>query len=84
MEEFEQAAKYYNHEKEVIIDKNLKNRQAAIDNYHYGPANPDRAEGYWKDSARIFDVSEATAKTMPIMPTQPDACLPGRYKIYIL
>ena len=46
------------------IDKNLKNRQAAIDNYHYGPANPDRAEGYWKDSARIFDVSEATAKTM--------------------
>jgi hypothetical protein len=46
------------------IDKNLKNRQAAIDNYHYGPANPDRAEGYWKDSALIFDVSEATAKTM--------------------
>jgi hypothetical protein len=46
------------------IDKNLKNRQAAIDNYHYGPANPDRAEDYWTKSAKIFDVSVATAKTM--------------------
>ena len=23
------------------FDVNLKNRQAAIDDYHYGPANPD-------------------------------------------
>jgi hypothetical protein len=46
------------------IDENLKNRQTAIDNYHYGPANPDRPEDYWKASAKIFNVSVATARTM--------------------
>lgn len=46
------------------IDENLKNRQTAIDEYHYGPANPDRAEDYWKKSAKIFGVSETTARTM--------------------
>ena len=46
------------------IDENLKNRQTAIDNYHYGPANPDRPEDYWKASAKIFNVSDATARTM--------------------
>ena len=46
------------------IDVNLKNRQTAIDEYHYGPANPNRPEGYWKASAKIFNVSEATARTM--------------------
>ena len=46
------------------IDVNLKNRQKAIDDYHYGPANPDRAEDYWQKSAKIFNVSVATAKTM--------------------
>ena len=46
------------------IDENLKNRQTAIDEYHYGPANPDRAEDYWTKSARGFKVSVATAKTM--------------------
>ena len=46
------------------IDENLKNRQTAIDNYHYGPANPDRPEDYWKKSAKIFNVSDATARTM--------------------
>ena len=46
------------------IDENLKNRQTAIDNYHYGPANPDRPEDYWKASAKIFNVSAATARTM--------------------
>jgi len=46
------------------IDENLKNRQTAIDNYHYGPANPDRPEDYWKKSAKIFNVSVATARTM--------------------
>ena len=29
---------------------NLKNRQKAIDDYHYGPANPERAEDYWSKS----------------------------------
>jgi len=46
------------------IDENLKNRQTAIDNYHYGPANPDRPEDYWKKSAKIFNVSVVTARTM--------------------
>lgn len=46
------------------IDVNLKNRQKAIDDYHYGPANPDRAEDYWSKSAKIFRVSVATAQTM--------------------
>jgi hypothetical protein len=46
------------------IDVNLKNRQKAIDEYHYGPANPDRAENYWNKSAKIFNVTAATAKTM--------------------
>lgn len=46
------------------IDVNLKNRQRAIDEYNYGPANPDRPEDYWKRSAKIFRVSEATARTM--------------------
>jgi hypothetical protein len=46
------------------IDVNLKNRQKAIDDYHYGPANPNRAEDYWTKSAKIFNVSTATAKTM--------------------
>lgn len=46
------------------IDVNLKNRQKAIDEYHYGPANPERAEDYWNKSAKIFKVSVATAKTM--------------------
>jgi len=46
------------------IDVNLKNRQKAIDEYHYGPANPDQAENYWTKSAKMFNVSTATAKTM--------------------
>ena len=46
------------------IDVNLKNRQKAIDEYHYGPANPDKAEDYWNKSAKIFNVTAATAKTM--------------------
>ena len=46
------------------IDVNLKNRQKAIDEYHYGPANPDQAGDYWNKSAKIFNVTSATAKTM--------------------
>jgi hypothetical protein len=46
------------------IDVNLKNRQKAIGEYHYGPANPDQAEDYWTKSAKMFNVSTATAKTM--------------------
>lgn len=46
------------------IDVNLKNRQTAIDDYHYGPANPDEPGAYWKDAAKIWSIDEKTAKTM--------------------
>ena len=46
------------------IDLNLKNRQKAIDQYHYGPANPDEPGPYWKDSAKQWSIDEKTAKTM--------------------
>lgn len=46
------------------IDINLKNRQRAIDEYHYGPANPKEPEDYWRKAAISFKVNEKTAKTM--------------------
>lgn len=46
------------------IDVNLANRQKGIDKYHYGPANPEKPENYWKESAKIFGVSEKVARTM--------------------
>ena len=46
------------------IDVNLKNRQQAIDEYHYGPANPDEPESYWKTAAKTWGITEKTAKTM--------------------
>jgi hypothetical protein len=46
------------------IDTNLKNRQRAIDEYHYGPANPDEPGKYWKDAAKTWGITEKTAKTM--------------------
>lgn len=46
------------------IDVNLKNRQTAIDDYFYGPANPDKPGNYWKDYAKRWKIDEKTAKTM--------------------
>jgi hypothetical protein len=46
------------------IDTNLKNRQKAIDEYHYGPANPEAPESYWKAAAKTWGITEKTAKTM--------------------
>lgn len=46
------------------IDINLKNRQKAIEKYHYGPANPDKPGNYWKQAAKSWKIDEATAKTM--------------------
>ena len=46
------------------IDVNLKNRQKAIDNYEYGPANPDEPGDYWKQAAQRWNITEKTAKTM--------------------
>lgn len=46
------------------IDVNLKNRQRAIAEYYYGPANPEEAGDYWKEAGKRFKVDEKTAKTM--------------------
>ena len=46
------------------IDTNLKNRQAAIDKYHYGPANPEKPGDYWKESAKRWNTTEDIAKSM--------------------
>lgn len=46
------------------IGVNLKNRQHAIDEYHYGPANPDRPGDYWKELAKMWKIDEKTARTM--------------------
>lgn len=46
------------------IALNIKNRQRAIDEYHYGPANPEKPGNYWRDAAKIFGIDEKTAKTM--------------------
>lgn len=46
------------------VHVNVKNRQHAIDEYHYGPANPNEPEGHWDKIAKIWDISIETAKTM--------------------
>ena len=46
------------------IELNLKHRQAAIDTYHYGPANPLEPGDYWKKAATRWAVPEKTVKTM--------------------
>lgn len=46
------------------VHVNLENRQHAIDEYYYGPANPDKPGAYWKDAAKRWKIDEATAKTM--------------------
>ena len=46
------------------LDVNVANRQKAIDEYHYGPANPNEPGDYWKKAAKIWGIDEKTAKTM--------------------
>jgi len=46
------------------IDLNLKNRQRAIDKYHYGPANPDKPDAYWQEVAKRWNITEKIARTM--------------------
>ena len=46
------------------IDINLKNRQVAIDEYFYGPANPDMPGDYWKQAASRWKIDEKTARSM--------------------
>jgi len=40
------------------IHVNLKNRQHAIDEYYYGPANPEKPGSYWKDAAKRWKIDE--------------------------
>ena len=46
------------------ITLNLKNRQKAIEDYHYGPANPLEPGRYWAEAAKRWNVTEKTVKTM--------------------
>lgn len=46
------------------IDLNLKNRQKAIEEYAYGPANPDKPENYWQEAAKRWNIAVDTAKSM--------------------
>ena len=46
------------------VEVNVKNRQHAIDEYVYGPANPNEPGDHWKKLAKIWDIKEETAKTM--------------------
>ncbi|NBW19025.1 MAG: hypothetical protein EBR82_64720, partial [Caulobacteraceae bacterium] len=47
------------------IKVNLKNRQTAVDDANYGPANPNESnEDYWKAKADEFQGDIATAKKM--------------------
>ena len=38
------------------LDTNLANRQKAIEEYFYGPANPDMPEEYWQDAAKRWGI----------------------------
>ena len=46
------------------LDENVKNRQKAIEEYHYGPANPAEPGSYWEDAAIAWNVPVETSKTM--------------------
>ena len=48
----------------VDVHVNVKNRQHAIDEYHYGPANPGEPGDHWDKLAEIWDISTDNAKTM--------------------
>jgi hypothetical protein len=48
----------------IDVHVNVKNRQHAIDEYHYGPANPGEPGDHWDKLAEIWDISTDTAKTM--------------------
>jgi hypothetical protein len=46
------------------LDENVKNRQYAIDEYLYGPANPNEPNNHWSKLASIWGISVEIAKTM--------------------
>ena len=48
----------------VKLEVNAANRQRAIDDFNYGPANPQVPGDYWKKAAKIWGIDEKTAMTM--------------------
>ena len=46
------------------LDTNVKNRQHAIDEYLYGPANPNEPGDHWNKIAKVWSISVENAKTM--------------------
>lgn len=46
------------------VHVNVENRQHAIDEYFYGPANPEKPGSYWKEAAKRWKVDEKTAMSM--------------------
>lgn len=43
---------------------NLKNRQNAINDVMYGPANPSKPGNFWKKIAKVWKIPESEAETM--------------------
>jgi ribosomal protein L37E len=44
------------------IEVNVKNRDATIKNFNYGPLNVDEPGDYWKDIAKYWNTTEEAAK----------------------
>lgn len=46
------------------IEENVKNRNWTIDNFAYGPLNPDRPDpGFWEEKADMWNTDISTAQT---------------------
>ena len=48
----------------VNLDVNVKNRQHAIDEYLYGPANPNEPADHWNKIAKVWGIRVENARTM--------------------
>lgn len=48
----------------IDLDANLANRQKAIDEYMYGPANPNEPGDFWKKIGDVWSITEKSAQTM--------------------
>lgn len=46
------------------LHENVRNRQHAIDEYLYGPANPNEPGDHWDNVAKVWGISVENAKTM--------------------
>lgn len=46
------------------VKLNIKNRQNAIDDMVYGPANPAKPGDFWKKISKIWDIPEKEAQSM--------------------